>query len=400
MWCPDCKRVKRFLAGHRVEYRSLDIEHDEKAKKYVEKATGGDYLTPIIGFSDGSVLINPTNEEIGDKLGLESSSDVPDAHDLIVVGGGPAGLTAAIYAARDGLRALVLERAGIGGQAAMTAVLDNFPGFDEGVSGADFAERLGRQAARFGVETKQGEEITGITREGSYLVVESINKRSYLTQSVLISTGSHYRTLGVPGEDQLTGMKLHYCATCDGPLYKGKKILVIGGGNSGFEEGLALAEFASEVTIVEYEPEVRAHGILQKKVESRPNMRVVTNHQVKEFRADGTELAAVVVEDRATGRSVDWQPDGVFVFVGLIPNTGFLRDLIDLDGAGFIQTDDHFATSLSGVFAAGDVRSGATKQAVAATGEGAAAAIMIRDYLRARGEMNDGHAIELELAET
>ena len=394
MWCPDCRRVRRFLAGQRLEYQSVDIEHDSRSRRVVEKATNGKHITPTITLGDGSVLINPTNDELGQALGLAADSTVPDAHDIVIVGGGPAGLTAAIYAARDGLSTLILERAGLGGYAATTAILDNFPGFDEGITGAEFAARLARQAARFGVETRQGEEISGIRREGSYVVVSSVNKRDYLAHAVLVSTGSRYRTLGVPGEDQLTGMRIHYCATCDGPLYKGREVLVIGGGNSGFEEDLALSEYASQVRIVGLKPEATAHEILQEKVASRANIEVVLNHSVTEFKADGTELAGVVAEDIATGQQTQWHPAGVFVFIGLIPNTQFLPRDIELDGTGFIRTDSHFGTKLPGVYAAGDVRSGATKQAVAATGEGAAAAIAMRDYLRTRGETTDGHAVE------
>ena len=304
-------------------------------------------------------------------------------YDVIVIGSGPAGLTAALYLAREGKKTLVIEKGGLGGQAGITQTIENFPGFDEGISGAEFAERLGRQARKFGVEILQAQEVKNISREGQYLCVETGDGESYGGNAVLLATGASYRRMGIPGEDNLIGTNVHFCATCDGAFYKDKKVLVIGGGNSGFEEGLFLTNFAKQVDIVEFMPEVKASQILREKVAFTENMNVTVNHAVKELRGKN-RLEAVVVEDRATGEIKEWDYDGVFVFIGLTPNSDLLKDKADMDKWGFVQTK-HMQTSMEGVFAAGDVRADSTKQAASAAGEGASAALAIREYLNEIG---------------
>jgi thioredoxin reductase (NADPH) len=396
-WCPDCRRAKKFFGAHRIPFEWIDITDNAEAIAYVEQINHGMRTIPTIVFPDGAILVEPSDDQLAQQLQItESGTQTSQFYDVIVVGGGPSGLTAAIYTAREGLRTLVLDRAGLGGQAATTQVLDNFPGFEEGISGQAFAERLERQARRFNVDIIQGEEIVDIQHEGAYAIVRSANQVDYVSRAVIIATGSHYRQLNVPGEQELIGYNVHYCATCDGPFYKGKDVLVIGGGNSGFEEGLHLATIARQVTIVEFAPQVKASQILQDKVAEQANMQVITNHAVQEFRldAEGTGLAGVIVQDRATGETSAWQPDGVFVFIGLTPNTGFLPATIARDKWGFITTDGTFETSLPGVFAAGDVRAGSTKQAISAAGEGATAALMARQYLARMGDVESFNAIE------
>ncbi|RME87817.1 MAG: FAD-dependent oxidoreductase [Anaerolineae bacterium] len=381
VWCPDCKRAKQFFGEQRVPYINVDIEQDPKGMAFVEKINDGKRIIPTIVFPDGEVLIEPSNAELAEKLGLQTKAG-RTFYDVIVVGGGPAGLTAAFYMAREGLDVLVIEKAGLGGQVGITQVLENFPGFDEGISGAEFARRLERQARRFGVEILQAQTVTGVEREGQYLTVTTGDETSYCARAVLLATGAHYRRLNVPGEAELIGTNIHFCATCDGAFYKGKKVLVIGGGNSGFEEGLFLTKFASQVDIVERSPQVRASRILQEKVARRDDMHVILNHAVKEFRGKD-KLEAVLVEDRATGEIKEWHYDGVFVFIGLTPNSDLLKGKAELDPAGFIKTKG-MMTTMPGVFAAGDVRAGSTKQAASAAGEGASAAIMIREYLEGK----------------
>lgn len=396
-WCPDCRRAKQFFGENRIPFEWIDITDNDEAIAYVEQVNNGNRSIPTIVFPDGTVMVEPSNAELAEKTQVKSE---PGAgfYDVIVIGAGPAGLTAAIYTAREGLNTLVIDAAGVGGQTAVTQVLDNFPGFPEGITGQEFAERLEEQARRFDVDILQGEQVVDIIREGQYLVVKSINKRDYIGSSVLITTGSKYKNLNIPGEYQLVGYNVHFCATCDGAFYKGKDVLVVGGGNSGFEEGLFLADkFADSVTIVEFMPEVKASQILQDKVAEQDNIKVVTNHAVREFVVgeDG-RLAGVQVEDRASGAIKTWTPDGVFVFIGLSPNSGFLPETIERDQWGFIRTDDSLQTSMQGVFAAGDVREGSTKQAVSAAGEGASAALMIRQYLQRIGDVNPVKAIERE----
>ncbi len=380
-WCPDCRRSKQFLGEMRIQYRWIDIERNPEGMAYVEQVNQGSRRVPTIVFPGGGILVEPSNAELAQKLGLKTEA-AEQFYDVIIVGAGPAGLTSAIYTAREGLSTLVIERSAPGGQAGITQRIDNYPGFDEGISGDEFAQRLTRQAERFGVEVLQAQNVSGIKAEGRYRIAKTEDGSSYCAQAVLIATGARYRRLGVPGEDELIGVNLHFCASCDGAFYKGKELLVIGGGNSGFEEGLFLTRFAKKVTIVEFEPQVKASRILQDKVAKMDNIEVVTHHAVEAFEVSpqGT-LAAVKVRDRATGELQSWNPDGVFVFIGLSPNSEFLPDEISRNRFGFVETDAMLQTAIEGIFAAGDVRAGATAQAAAAAGEGATAALMIRHYL-------------------
>jgi len=386
-WCPDCRRAKQFFDEHNVQYEWIDITDNEEAIATVEELNEGNRSIPTILFPDGGILVEPSNAELAAKTDGVADEDLSQMyHDVIVIGGGPAGLTTAIYTAREGLQTLVMDKSSMGGQAAITQMLDNFPGFPEGIPGAEFAERLTQQAQRFGVDLVYGDEVVDIMRNGQYLVVKSADGRSYIGRTVLIATGTHYKQLNVPGESELIGRNVHFCATCDGAFYKDKHVVVVGGGNSGFEEGLFLADqFADTVRIVEFMPEVNASQIYQDKVAARDDISVHTNHAIREFLVEEGEFAGILVEDRATGQTGIWETDGVFVFIGLVPNTSFLPRSIELDRWGFIQTDGTLQTSMPGVFAAGDVRVGSTKQAVSAAGEGATAALMMRQYLQTVG---------------
>lgn len=380
VWCPDCKRAKKFLGEQRKPYRNVDIEQDPEAMAVVQKLNDGKRVIPTIVFPDGSVLVEPSNAQLAEKLGLQTSAR-HSFYDAIVVGGGPAGLTAALYMARENIETLVIEKGGLGGQAGITNILENFPGFDEGISGAEFAERLARQARRFDAEILQAQSVVNIREIGPYLCVTTADGTEYDAKAVLLASGARYRRLNVPGEAELLGLNIHFCATCDGAFYKDKRILVVGGGNSGFEESIFLTKFARQVDIVEFLPEVKASPFLQEQAARNPQVSVITNHAVKEFKGRH-RLESVVVEDRATGETKEWQYDGVFVFIGLTPNSNLVENLVALDERGFVQTDQNLMTSLPGLFAAGDVRAGSTKQATSAAGEGATAALMIRDFLK------------------
>ena len=384
-WCPDCRRAKKFLADQRVSYVYHDIEQRPELVEVVEAKNDGKRTIPTIVFPDGSHLAEPSNEELADKLGISRVADM-HVYDLVIVGGGPAGLTTAIYAARENLDTLVIDSKGLGGQAGVTERLDNYPGFPEGIAGAELADRFVKQAQRYGVEMLQAVSVTHITDEGHReLDIETATGDHYHARAVLIATGSSYRRTDAEGEEDLIGAGIHFCATCDGPFYKGsEELLVIGGGNSGLEEGLFLTQFTDMVTVVEYGDELRGSKILQDKVANHPKMEVLLKHGVKSFAAkdDGSgKLGTVTIEDRDSGQLIERHPAGVFVFVGLDPNTGFLEGQVALDERKFVTTDATFMTDLPGVFAAGDVRNGSTKQLASAVGEGAAVAIQIRGYL-------------------
>jgi thioredoxin reductase (NADPH) len=386
-WCPDCRRSKRFLGEQRTPFVWFDLDDRPDLLQVVERYNDGKHIIPTIVFPDGSHLSEPTNEELAEKLGLARRAST-DFYDLIVVGGGPAGLTTAIYAARENLHTLVLERSALGGQAGVTERIDNYPGFPAGVGGAELADRIREQAERYGVELLAAVSVDGIGQDGHHHVVTTRAGHAYRTHAVLVATGSSYRRTGVPGEDELIGAGIHFCATCDGPFYRGsKELLVIGGGNSGLEEGLFLTGFTDLVTVVEHNQRLAANRLVQDKVLAHPKMRVLTNRDVTAFEStDGGRLGAVRVRDRATDRVEELRPEGAFVFIGLDPNTAFLRGAVELDARGFVVTDDGLQTGLPGVFAAGDVRAGSTKQLASAVGEGAAAAIAIRSFLDREGE--------------
>lgn len=378
-WCSDCKRTKRFFGEQRIHYTFVDVDRDAEGLAIVERVNNGKHIIPTLVFDDGSTLVEPSNADLAAKLGLQTTAKC-SFYDLIVVGSGPAGLTAALYAAREGIDTLVIERGGVGGQAAITERLDNFPGFPDGVSGGDFADRLRQQAERFGVEILSAQEVTAIDVDGMYRVARTADGREYRAWAILLALGSTYRRLGIPGEDDFIGAGVHFCATCDGPFYRDKDVLVIGGGNSAGEESLFLTKFATHVTIATRSSQLSASKIVAQKVEEEPRLDVLPNVTPIAFRGD-KKLETVVLQDTQTGEQRELHPAGVFVFIGLTPNTEIVKDTITLDERGFIVTDATLQTSIHGIFAAGDSRAGSTKQAASAAGEGAAAALMIRRYI-------------------
>jgi thioredoxin reductase (NADPH) len=379
-WCSDCKRTKKFFGEQRVHYEFVDVDADSDGLRVVEEANAGKHIIPVLKFEDGSTLIEPSNADLAKKLGLQTMAK-SKFYDLIVVGSGPAGLTAAFYAAREGMETLVIERGGVGGQARITERLDNFPGFPEGVTGAEFADRLRQQAERFGVELLSAQEVTGIDADGDYRIVRTEEGAECRAWSVLLAPGSTYRRLEIPGEDDFIGAGVHFCATCDGAFYRDKRVLVVGGGNSAGEESIFLTKFAKQVTIVTRDVALSASKVVVEKVDEHPRIDVIPNSTPAEFRGE-SKLKTVVLRDSKTGALRELDVDGVFVFIGLTPNTAIFQQQVRTDERGFIVTDAGMQTSLPGVFAAGDCREGSTKQAASAAGEGAAAALAIRRYIQ------------------
>ncbi len=388
-WCPDCKRAKKFLAEQRVPYDWVDVDRDAEALRHIEELQKGGRSIPTIVFDGSDVLVEPTNEELARKLGLTLEAK-RGCYDLAIIGGGPAGLAAAIYAAREGIDAVVVERSALGGQAGVTERIDNYPGFPDGVGGADLAERFIAQARRYEVELLSAVSVEGITAEGAEtgdVCIRLASGQEIEAHAALVATGSSYRRLGVPGEDDLIGAGVHFCATCDGPFYRGAdELLVIGGGNSALEEGLFLTRFAKRIRIVQRDPELTASRLLQDKVGKDPRFVIHRNTEVVELVGKG-RLEAVRIRDRATGEEQTVHPRAAFIFIGLDPNTGFLRGSVDLDAHGFVEDKGGFRTSTPGVFAAGDVRGGSTKQLGSAVGDGIAALIAIREYLQEHHEV-------------
>jgi len=400
-WCPDCRRSKNFLGEHQIPYQWVDIEQDKAGELYVLQKNHGKRIIPTIEFGDGSILVEPSNAELAAQLGLKTTAQ-KNHYDLIIIGGGPAGLTAALYTAREGIDTLVIERAAFGGQAAATERLDNVPGFAEGIEGGKFADQLRQQAARFGVEMLQAQDVIKIDRYENYHRVTTADSSRYSASSLLLASGSRYRRLNVPGEDSYIGAGIHFCATCDGPFYKGLPVAVIGGGNSATEESLFLVKFVEKVTLLVRGDKLTASKILQDKVLSNPKIEVRFNTDVSEFQGASSKLKSVLLTNNKTGEKEEIRPAGVFIFIGQTPNTKFLKDSgIQMDIWGFIVSGHILVhgdyphpmgfgdceprileTSIPGIFSAGDVRSGSTKQVASATGEGATAALLIREYLK------------------
>lgn len=308
-----------------------------------------------------------------------------EKHDLVIVGAGPSALAAAVYTTREDISTVLFEKGVIGGLAAITDWVDNYPGFIKGISGLELAGQLQGQAERFGADIRLG-EVTKIVDEGMFKRVETTDG-TIQAKTVLLATGSDYKKLGIPGEDTYYGRGVHYCATCDGAFYRDKKLVVVGGGNSAVQEALFLLRFATHIDML-VRSEVKASEVLQHDLDKKVKEGKITIHlgvSPEEIIGETTEKGLLhVTKVKATqdSKQVEYITDGVFVFIGLLPNTGFLKKTdIKLDERGFIITDASLQTTIPGVFASGDVRSGATMQIASAVGEGATAALKIREFL-------------------
>ncbi len=384
-WCPDCRRSKAFLRDQRIEYTYVDLETQPDEVATVLEYNDGKQIIPTIVFPDGSHLAEPSNEELAEKLGLTREA-ATSTYDVVIVGGGPTGLTTAIYTAREDLSTLVVEKSALGGQAGITERLDNYPGFPEGIEGADLADRIARQAARYDVELLSAVAVEGIEPNNGSAIVTLSTGQKVNAGAVVIATGSTYRRTNAPGESDLIGAGVHFCATCDGPFYKdANDVLVLGGGNSGLEEGLFLTKFAKHVTVVERSDKAAASKILQTKVADHPDMDFHLKTGLVSFNPDDNGRLRSVTLVGPDGVEYEHETSAVFVFIGLDPNTGWLNGLVELDERGFIATDRTMQTSIPGIFAAGDVRAGSTKQLASAVGEGAAVSLQLRHHLDTSG---------------
>ncbi|HEY1063979.1 MAG TPA: FAD-dependent oxidoreductase [Candidatus Saccharimonadales bacterium] len=305
-------------------------------------------------------------------------------HDVVIIGAGPAALTAAIYTTREDIETLLFERGVPGGLAAVTDRIDNYPGFSEGIEGLTLASELQKQAERFGAVIEFG-EVTAIHDQGEVKRLETTSGDVF-AKAVLIATGSDYKKLGIPGEQEFYARGVHYCATCDGAFYRDKRIVVVGGGNSAVQEAIFLTRFASHIDLL-VRSTIKASDVLQHDLQKFVDEGKITVHldtSTDEIIGDPEHLVTKVVGTKE-GKKVEFETDGVFVFVGLDPNSQFLKDTpITCDEIGFVLTDEHMQTTMRGVFAAGDIRSGATMQIASAAGEGATAALKLREYLEAR----------------
>lgn len=299
-------------------------------------------------------------------------------YDLLIIGAGPAGLSAGIYGVRAGMKTIILEKGIAGGTIAMVHFIENYPGFPDGISGNQLSDLMKRQCLNFGVEFVN-REVKSITREENFFRIKTDNG-DYLSKAVIVASGSSPRRLNVPGENELLGRGISYCATCDGPLFKNQNIAVIGCGNSGLQEGKFLLNFAKTITFIEYLPRITADKILYDYFADEKRVEFVLNSEVISIEGV-SNVEGIKIKDRKSGVIRTINVTGVFIYVGLIPNVQFVKGFVNVDNDGFIITDDRFGTSVPGIFAAGDIRAKRIRQIVVACSEGAQAAINVYHFL-------------------
>jgi thioredoxin reductase (NADPH) len=302
-------------------------------------------------------------------------------YEVIIIGGGPAGLTAGLYTSRSRFNTLLIEIGLLGGQMTTTEVIENYPGFPQGINGDELSRLMEEQAKRFGLEVVS-QEVVEVKLEGERKLVKT-DESTYLCEALIICTGTEYRKLGIPGEKEFTGKGVSYCATCDGAFFKDSQIVVVGGGDSALTEALFLTKFAKELTIIHRRDALRGTKIYQERVLSNPKIKMLWNSVVQKIKGDSI-VRSIVIKNVKTGEIDEFNTEGVFLFVGVSPRTQFLKNLITFDESGYIVTDENCETSIKGIFAAGDCRKRLLRQIATAVGDGATAAFATEKYLEER----------------
>jgi len=300
-------------------------------------------------------------------------------YDVIIVGGGPAGLTAAIYCSRSKLDTLLIEKMGCGGQAAIADWIENYPGFPEGISGFDLTQKMEEQAKKFGAQFVF-EEVSELTPLKDNTISVKTTENEYSSTAVIIASGAAHKRLDIPGENEFSGKGVSYCATCDGPFFKNKDVAVVGGGNSAIQEAVYLTRFASSVNVVHRRGVLRATKILQERAFANEKVKFSWNSIPVSINGGG-QVESLTVKDKDSGKESVIPVKGVFIFAGLIPNTAFCMQVLKIDDFGYLLTDDMMATSVPGIFACGDSRKKLLRQVVTAAGDGAAAAFSAQEYI-------------------
>ena len=401
LWSASSHSVKEFLARSQIPYQWLDIERDTEARELVESSSEGRPQLPTVFFPDGSTLMDPDLRTLADKVGMTTRAERP-FYDLIIIGAGPAGLGGAVYGASEGLRTVVIEKEAAGGQAGTSARIENYLGFPQGISGADLTRRATTQAQRLGAEILTAQEVTAVRVEDPYRYVTLNDGTELSCHALLISTGVKVRELAVPGIDPFIGGSVYYgAATSEAVHYKDKKVFVIGGANSAGQGAMFLSRFASEVTVL-----IRGDSLqssmsqyLIDQIDGTDNISLMTNTEVTAV--DGSDrLETITITNNESGESDTVPADAIFIFIGAVPGTGIIKDVVEVDEAGFIYTGqdlirdgrrpqnwkprrDPFLleTSVPGIFAAGDVRHGVIRRVASAVGQGAVAVSLVHKYL-------------------
>jgi alkyl hydroperoxide reductase subunit F len=380
-WCPYCAKAKALLDAKGLSYKVIDVTHDMALEREMIARSGRRTVPQIfvggepVGGYDDLAGLNATGE-LDTRLHVPAS-ELKTIYDIAVIGGGPAGLTAAMYAARKNLSTILIAM-DVGGQLGVTAEVSNYPGFDE-ITGPELVQKFHEQATRYGVEQLIGERVIGLQMDGRCKVLELASGRTICAKAVIVASGVQKKHLGIPGEKELYGRGVVYCSTCDGPLFRDLTIAVVGGGNSALEAAIEMNGIARKVYWVSRGPCV-ADGVLQDKVAAAERVETVRGVEPVQILGDG-KVQGLRVRDLATGEERRLDVDGVFVEVGLYPNTEFALDLLKTNERGEISVDAHGLTGVRGIFAAGDATESHDKQIVIAAGEGARAALAAFEYL-------------------
>ena len=307
-------------------------------------------------------------------------------YEVIIIGGGPAGLTAGLYASRAGLKSLLVERGIVGGQIVNATLVENYPGFPQGISGAELGSLMHQQAVKYGLEVVTS-EVTGITSQESYSI--GTTDGDFKAVAIIIAAGSEYRKLGIPGEERLVGHGVSYCATCDGFFFRNREVAVVGGGDTAITDALELTRHAKKVYVIHRRDQLRAGQVLQQRAFAQPKLEFIWSTVVEAIMGEKL-MSGIKLRNVKTGQSSILKVEGIFVAVGFVPNSQQFSNILELDDTGYIVTDETMATSAPGIFAAGDIRRNSPRQITAAVGDGATAAISASKYIQ---EVGDGAGI-------
>ncbi|RIK31561.1 MAG: fused response regulator/thioredoxin-disulfide reductase [Anaerolineae bacterium] len=399
LWSLSSHQVKDFLTRHQIPYQWLDVEKDEKARKLVEGVTSETKL-PVIFFPDGKTLIEPDLKQLADKVGLQTQAGLP-FYDIIVIGSGPAGLAAAVYAGSEGYKCLVIEKAAPGGQAGSSPKIENYLGFPSGISGDDLTRRAVSQAKRFGVEILSAQEASRIVVKDAYRIVQLKDGTEISSHAVLIATGASFHILKMPGADKLTGAGIYYgAAYTEAMNYKDGDVFVVGGANSAAQGAIYLSQFARKVTVLVRGHEPTASKHLVDAMQSNPKIEILTDTDLLEVKGSAT-LEQITFKNTKTNETQTRDASALFVFIGVRPQSQMIADLVKRSDKGYVYTGpdvkadktphllwtlerDPFLleTSTPGIFAAGDVRFGTNHRVASAVGEGAIAYALMKEYLK------------------
>jgi len=400
MWSLSSHQVKDFLTRHQIPYQWLDIEKDASARQMVEDVASGIAELPVVFFPDGNNLVEPDLKDLADKVGLQTRADLP-FYDIIVVGSGPAGLAAAVYAGSEGFKCVVIEKAAPGGQAGSSPKIENYLGFPAGISGDDLTRRAISQAKKFGVEILSAQEAVKVCTQDEYRIVQLADRTEISSHAVLVATGASFHILRMPGGDKLTGAGIYYgAAYTEASHYKDQHVFVVGGANSAAQGALYLTRFASKVTVLIRGPQPTASQYLIDALEANDKIELMLNTDLIELKGENT-LEQLVVRNNISNEEQTFDASALFVFIGVRPQSQLVDSLVKRNEKGYIFTgadllEDNkppqgwtlerlpylFETSVPGIFAAGDVRFGTKHRVASAAGEGSVAYAMMKEYLK------------------